>query len=87
MTDLAGEAERIGEWRDLLDEHSAAIDPFESARMDFSRLLRDRNKRLEVILASKLDDAGLTFTWEAHGGAGAGYWNAYCFSPRTGPSS
>lgn len=82
VIDLAGQADRIGEWRTLLNEHSAAINRFESAKKDISRLLRDRNKTLDVILAGKLDDAGLTITWEAHGGTGVDYWNAYCFSPQ-----
>jgi hypothetical protein len=84
MTDVEGEAERLAEWRALLSEHSAAIKQFESTRRQFSRLLRERNKRLEGVLAVKLSEAGLTTTWEAHGGAAAGpdYWNAYCFSPQ-----
>lgn len=83
VTDLAREAELIDEWRTLLNEHAVAINKFESTKSEFSRLLRERNKRLEGILAIKLDDAGFNTTWEAHGGTrtGADYWNAYCFTP------
>lgn len=83
VTDLVREAELIGEWRTLLDEHAVALANFDNSRASVARLLRDRNRRLQDILAGRFDDAGLKTTWEAHGGSkGVDYWNAYCFTPQ-----
>lgn len=84
MTDLGAEAERLNNWRSLLAEHAEAIKEFDANKKDFSRILRERSKRLESVLAEKLAKARLTTTWEAHGGAAAvpDYWNAYTFAPQ-----
>jgi hypothetical protein len=79
VTDLAGEAARLDEWRNLLSEHGEAIGQFLEARRRAGSLLRDRNKRLAPLIAAGLEDAGLEVGWEAHGGYDTDVWNAYHF--------
>ena len=79
VTDLAGEAARLNEWRNLLREHGEAITQFLEARRRAGSLLRDRNKRLAPLIAAGLEDAGLEVGWEAHGGFDTDVWNAYHF--------
>jgi hypothetical protein len=79
VTDLAGEAARLDEWRNLLSEHGEAIGQFLEARRRAGSLLRDRNKRLAPLIAAGFEDAELKVGWEAHGGYDAQVWNAYHF--------
>lgn len=79
VTDLEDESRRLDEWRKILDEHGAAIRAFEEARSSIGRLIRDRRKRLEPLIADGLATAGLTTEWESHGGLREETWNAYYF--------
>ena len=79
MTDLAGEAARLDEWRNLLSEHGEEIRQFLEARRRAGGVLRDRNKRLAPLIAAGFEDAGLEVGWEAHGGYDTDVWNAYHF--------
>jgi hypothetical protein len=79
VTDLAGEAARLDEWRNLLSEHGEAIRQFLEARRRAASLLRDRNKRLAPLIGAGLEHAGLEVGWEAHGGYDTNAWNAYHF--------
>jgi hypothetical protein len=79
MTDLEAEAARLAEWRAILNEHGAAITAFEQARASVGRLIRDRRKRLEPIIAEAFAAADLETGWESHGGLQEDTWNAYHF--------
>lgn len=79
MADLENEARRLEEWRSILDTHGAAIKAFEDARSSVGRLIRDRRKRLEPLIADRLAAEGLTTEWESHGGNREETWNAYYF--------
>ena len=80
MTDLSTEADRLNEWRSLLDTHGTAISQFLEARRRALRLLRDRNKRLTPLIAERLEAVGLRADWEAHNGDNdRETWNAYHF--------
>ncbi|MGI9822185.1 PD-(D/E)XK nuclease family protein [Agromyces sp. Marseille-Q5079] len=79
MTELEDEAKRLDEWRDILEEHGAAIAAFQEARSTIGRLVRDRRKRLEPLIAERLAAEGLVTEWEAHGGLHEETWNAYYF--------
>lgn len=79
VADLADEAARLDEWRNLLSQHGEAISQFLDARRRAGSLLRDRNKRLAPLIAAGLEDAGLEVGWEAHGGYNTEVWNAYHF--------
>lgn len=79
MTDLHNEAERLNEWRSILTAHAPAIRVFDEARSSIGRLIRDRRKRLEPLIAGRLAEAGLSTGWEAHGGIREETWNAYYF--------
>ena len=79
VTDLGVEAAHLDEWRGLLGQHGEAIKEFLEARRRAGRLLRDRNKRLEPLIAEGLEDAGLEVGWQAHGGFDTDVWNAYHF--------
>ncbi len=79
MHDTAGEAERIGQWRAVLHDHGDAILRFDEARQAAGRIVRERSKRLEPLIAAGFEQAGLTPSWEAHGGWRAEAWNAYQF--------
>lgn len=79
MTDLEDEAKRLEEWREILETHGPAIKAFEEARSSVGRLIRDRRKRLEPLLADRLAAAGLAVEWESHGGLREETWSAYYF--------
>lgn len=79
MPDLADEAAQLGQWRDVLDQHGDAIQDFLEARRRARRLLRERGKRLEPLIAEGLNTAGLEVGWQAHSGNGEEFWNAYHF--------
>lgn len=79
VTDLDAEAAQLNEWRSLAQEHSEAIKEFLDARRRSHRIIRDRNKRLEPLIAASLDEAQLEIDWEAHGGNQREVWNAYHF--------
>ena len=79
MTDLDIEAERLNEWRTILESHGSAIRAFEEARSSIGRLIRDRRKRLEPLIADRFAAAGLVTGWESHGGLREETWNAYYF--------
>lgn len=79
MTDLADESQRLEEWRGVLEAHRPAIVAFEDARNSIGRLIRERRKRLEPLIADRLDALGLVTGWEAHGGIREETWNAYYF--------
>ncbi|WP_193510171.1 PD-(D/E)XK nuclease family protein [Cryobacterium sp. BB736] len=79
MTDLEDEAQRLDEWRGILEEHRLAITAFEEARSSIGRLIRDRRKRIEPLIADRLEALGLETGWEAHGGIREETWNAYHF--------
>lgn len=79
MSDLENEAQRLEEWRTILDEHGPAIQAFERARSAIGRMIRDRRKRLEPLIAERFTEAGLITEWESHGGIREETWNAYYF--------
>lgn len=79
MTDLEDEAQRLAEWRHILQEHKLAITKFEEARSSIGRLIRDRRKQIEPLIADRLEERGLETGWEAHGGIREETWNAYHF--------
>lgn len=79
MSDLENEAQRLDEWRAILETHGAAVKAFEEARGSVGRLIRDRRKRLEPLLAERLAAAGLVPEWESHGGLREETWSAYYF--------
>ena len=79
MADLANESQRLEEWRTVLDQHGAAIKAFEEARNSIGRMIRDRRKRLEPLIAERFATAGLVTEWESHGGIREQTWNAYYF--------
>lgn len=81
MKDLEAEAARVNEWRDLEKEHRDAIRTFLDARSSVMRVLSDRRRRLEPLIAAGLEDAGLKVGWENHSGSSPGLevWNAYHF--------
>ncbi|WP_403025574.1 PD-(D/E)XK nuclease family protein [Salinibacterium sp. GXW1014] len=79
MTDLEDEVQRLDEWRHVLDEHRLAITAFEEARSSIGRLIRDRRKRIEPLIADRLEALSLETGWEAHGGIREETWNAYHF--------
>ena len=79
MTDPMDEAQRLEEWRTLLDQHGAAISAFEDARSSIGVLIRERRKRIEPLIADRLEAADLETGWEAHGGIREETWNAYHF--------
>ncbi|WP_165314377.1 PD-(D/E)XK nuclease family protein [Agromyces protaetiae] len=79
MTDLENESRRLEEWRSLLETHGEAIRAFEDARSAIGRLIRDRRKRLEPLIAELLAAEGLSTGREAHGGIREETWNAYYF--------
>lgn len=79
MADIRGEAAVIDDWRKLVEEHQVAIKRFDQARKRTGRLLRDRNKRLEPLIALRMADVQWEFAWESHGGSGVETWNAYHF--------
>jgi hypothetical protein len=83
VDDLDDEAVRLDEWRALLDEHDEAIKRFDASRRAIRRMLRGRRRRLEGMLADRIEVAGLRTSWEAHGAENHGqdHWNAYCFVP------
>lgn len=80
MSDLENEGRRLDEWRAILDTHGSAIKAFEDARSSIGRLIRDRRKRLEPLIADRLAAKGLTTEWESHGGIREETWNAYYFA-------
>lgn len=79
MTDREDEAKRLREWRNILTQHQAAIKKFEDARGNIGRLISDRRKQLEPLIADRLEERGLKTDWEAHGGIREETWNAYYF--------
>ena len=81
MSDLIAEAARVDEWRDLQDKHRDAIKAFLDARSSVMRVLSDRRRRLEPLIAAGLEDADLDVGWENHSGSSPGLevWNAYHF--------
>lgn len=79
MNDLQNEAQRLDEWRSILEAHGPAIKAFEEARGSIGRLIRDRRKRLEPLIADRFATEGLTTDWESHGGIREETWNAYYF--------
>ena len=81
MKDLVAEAARVKEWRDLEKEHRDAIKTFLDARSSVMRVLSDRRRRLEPLIAAGLEDSGLQVGWENHSGSSPGLevWNAYHF--------
>ncbi len=81
MSDLIAEAARVDEWRDLQDKHRDAIKAFLDARSNVMRVLSDRRRRIEPLIAAGLEDAGLDVGWENHSGSSPGLevWNAYHF--------
>ncbi|MBH0024439.1 PD-(D/E)XK nuclease family protein [Salinibacterium sp. SWN248] len=79
MTDLEDQAQRLDEWRDVLEEHRGAITAFEEARSSIGRLIRDRRKRLEPLITDRLEALALETGWQAHGGGKEETWNAYHF--------
>lgn len=79
MTDLADEALRLEEWRGVLEAYRPAIVAFEEARNGIGRLIRDRRKRLEPLIADRFDALGLMTDGEAHGGIREETWNSYYF--------
>ncbi|MBH0083723.1 PD-(D/E)XK nuclease family protein [Salinibacterium sp. SWN167] len=79
MTDLEDQAHRLNEWRGILEEHRGAITAFEEARSSIGRLIRDRRKRLEPLIADRLEALALETGWQAHGGGKEETWNAYHF--------
>jgi len=79
MADLKDEAQQLEEWRTLLHEHRPEITAFENARSSIGVTIRERRKRLEPMIADRLEAAGLETDWEAHGGIREETWNAYHF--------
>jgi hypothetical protein len=79
MTDRKDEAQRLDEWRRILEEHRVAITAFEEARSSIGRLIRDRRKQIEPLIADRLEERGLVTEWESHGGIREETWNAYYF--------
>jgi len=79
LADLIDEAQRIEEWRAVLHEHRLAIAAFEDARKSIGVTIRERRKRIEPLIADRLDAAGLKTGWEGHGGIQEETWNAYHF--------
>lgn len=78
MTDLEDEAQRLDEWRDTLEEHRLAITAFEEGS-SIDSLIRDRRKRIEPLIADRLEALSLETGWEPHGGIREETWNAYHF--------
>ncbi|MEJ6489170.1 PD-(D/E)XK nuclease family protein [Leucobacter sp. USCH14] len=79
MSDLSHEELRLGEWRDLLEAHSVAIDAFRTTQREMQRLIKERSARLAPIIAERLAEEQFVVDWEAHGGRGDEVWNAYHF--------
>ncbi|MTH68580.1 hypothetical protein GJ743_09390 [Agromyces bracchium] len=79
MIELENDAERLDEWRALMETHGEAIKAFEDARSSIGRLIRDRRERLRPLIASRLAAEGLVTGWESHGGSREETWNAYYF--------
>lgn len=79
MTDNLVEAALIEEWRNLLDEHEDAISRFLTARSSIEKTLRARMRRLEPLIGTLLNEAGLVTDWESHSGSKGVAWNAYHF--------
>lgn len=79
VADVADEAARLAEWRELLGQHGEAIKEFLAARRSAASLIRDRSKRLAPLIAEGLEASGLEVGWEAHGGYDTDVWNAYHF--------
>lgn len=79
MTDLEDQEQRLEEWRSILNDHKTAIASFEEARSSIGRLIRDRRKQVEPLIADRLQERGLVTGWESHGGIREETWNAYHF--------
>lgn len=79
MTDVRAEAAAIDDWRNLVAENHDAIKRFDEARKRTRRLLKDRNQRLESLIAVRLAEVEWQFDWEAHGSSLSETWNAYHF--------
>ena len=59
----------MDEWRNLQDKHRDAIKAFLDARSSVMRVLSDRRRRLEPLIAAGLEDADLDVRWENHSGS------------------
>ncbi|WP_062518494.1 PD-(D/E)XK nuclease family protein [Demequina gelatinilytica] len=80
VSDLQKEADRLNEWRDLVQEHEDAINAFYEARRRANRLIRDRSKRLDSLLGERIAELDLAIGWESHSGSNTEAWNAYLFT-------